>query len=42
MQAAKYRKWFENLSEIKTVRFYPFTDGSACDAIMQFRTPFRS
>ena len=34
MQAAKYKKRFENLSQIKKASSYPFTGGSACDAII--------
>lgn len=33
MQAAQYKKWFESLSQLKKANFYPFTGGSACDAI---------
>ncbi len=33
MQAAQYKKWFESLSQLKRANFYPFTGGSACDAI---------
>lgn len=41
MQAAKCRKQFKNLSQIKIASFYPFTGGSAWDAIIKFGTPFR-